>query len=564
MATWNSLAWARAIFPIVAQLERYRSAWLLKDVTAGLAITAVALPIGVAYPAIAGLPPIVGLHASILPLIAYAIFGSSRQLIVGPDAATLAILAASLAQVSTGSEPQRVLVSAVFAIAVGVMCLLAGACRLGFIANFLSRPILTGYLCGISLTLLTSQIGRLTTVPVESKGVLRPLIELGCQLAQIHVPTLVFGGGVLLLLRLLRWWSPRSPGPLVAVIIGTLLSFLLNLESFGITLVGKIPAVLPTLTLHMPEGIEVDDLVLEAFGILVVSFGSGIVTARSFGAKNRYRVDANRELIGFGAANIASGLFGGFPVSGADSRTAINDAVGGRTQFAGLVAAAALTLVLVALTDAMKYLPVAALGAVIASAAIDLFDAKELRRLWQTSHVEFLFALIAMLGVIGLGVLKGVLIAIVAAGVYLLARVSRPSDALLGCIPGRDGFYKLHREPRARAVPGLAIYLVQSSLVFFNIDYVRDRIRWIVERLPQSTRWFILDAEAVPTIDSTAAAVLGEISEDLSRRDLRFGVANLHAQPRELLARSGFLARIGPEMSFTRIEDAALAFREAE
>ena len=564
MATWNSLAWARAIFPIVAQLERYRSAWLLKDVTAGLAITAVALPIGVAYPAIAGLPPIVGLHASILPLIAYAIFGSSRQLIVGPDAATLAILAASLAQVSTGSEPQRVLVSAVFAIAVGVMCLLAGACRLGFIANFLSRPILTGYLCGISLTLLTSQIGRLTTVPVESKGVLRPLIELGCQLAQIHVPTLVFGGGVLLLLRLLRWWSPRSPGPLVAVIIGTLLSFLLNLESFGITLVGKIPAVLPTLTLHMPEGIEVDDLVLEAFGILVVSFGSGIVTARSFGAKNRYRVDANRELIGFGAANIASGLFGGFPVSGADSRTAINDAVGGRTQFAGLVAAAALTLVLVALTDAMKYLPVAALGAVIASAAIDLFDAKELRRLWQTSHVEFLFALIAMLGVIGLGVLKGVLIAIVAAGVYLLARVSRPSDALLGCIPGRDGFYKLHREPRARAVPGLAIYLVQSSLVFFNIDYVRDRIRWIVERLPQSTRWFILDAEAVPTIDSTAAAVLGEISEDLSRRDFRFGVANLHAQPRELLARSGFLARIGPEMSFTRIEDAALAFREAE
>ena len=564
MATWNSLAWARAIFPIVAQLERYRSAWLLKDVTAGLAITAVALPIGVAYPAIAGLPPIVGLHASILPLIAYAIFGSSRQLIVGPDAATLAILAASLAQVSTGSEPQRVLVSAVFAIAVGVMCLLAGACRLGFIANFLSRPILTGYLCGISLTLLTSQIGRLTTVPVESKGVLRPLIELGCQLAQIHVPTLVFGGGVLLLLRLLRWWSPRSPGPLVAVIIGTLLSFPLNLESFGITLVGKIPAVLPTLTLHMPEGIEVDDLVLEAFGILVVSFGSGIVTARSFGAKNRYRVDANRELIGFGAANIASGLFGGFPVSGADSRTAINDAVGGRTQVAGLVAAAALTLVLVALTDAMKYLPVAALGAVIASAAIDLFDAKELRRLWQTSHVEFLFALIAMLGVIGLGVLKGVLIAIVAAGVYLLARVSRPSDALLGCIPGRDGFYKLHREPRARAVPGLAIYLVQSSLVFFNIDYVRDRIRWIVERLPQSTRWFILDAEAVPTIDSTAAAVLGEISEDLSRRDLRFGVANLHAQPRELLARSGFLARIGPEMSFTRIEDAALAFREAE
>jgi sulfate permease, SulP family len=564
MARRSLSARLRAAFPIVAQLESYRSEWFLRDVTAGLAIAAVALPIGVAYPAIAGLPPVVGLYASILPLVGYAIFGSSRQLIVGPDAATLTILAASLSQVPmAGSESQRAVASAAFAIAVGLMCLLSGAFRLGFIANFLSRPILTGYLCGISLALLTSQIGRLTTVSVEAKGVLRPLIALGGQLMQVHMPTLVFGMGILLLLRLLRWWSPRAPGPLVAVIVGTLLSFLFNLESFGISLVGQIPADLPNLTLLLPEGINLDDLALEAFGILVVSFGSGIVTARSFGAKNRYRVDANRELIGFGAANIASGLFGGFPVSGADSRTAINDAVGGRTQVAGLVAAAVLTLVLVALTDAMKYLPVAALGAVIASAALDLFDAKELRRLWQTSHIEFLFALIAMLGVIGLGVLKGVLIAIVAAGIYLLARVSRPSDALLGCIPGRDGFYKLHREPRAKAVPGLAVYLVQSSLVFFNIDYVRDRIRWIVDRLPQSTRWFVIDAEAVTTIDSTAAAVLDEIREELLRRNLRLGVANLHARPRELLSRSGFLASIGREMSFTRLEDAALAFRKA-
>jgi MFS superfamily sulfate permease-like transporter len=211
----------------------------------------------------------------------------------------------------------------------------------------------------------------------------------------------------------------------------------------------------------------------------------------------------------------------------------------------------------------MKYLPVAVLGAVIASAALDLFDARELGRLWRTSHTEFLFALIAMLGVIGFGVLSGVLIAIVATAVYLLARVSRPSDALLGCIPGRDGFYKLHREPRAKAVPGLAVYLVQGSLVFFNIDYVRDRIRWIVDRLPQSTRWFILDAEAVTTIDSTAAAVLGEINEELSRRNLRLGVANLHAQPRELLRRSELLASIGPEMLFARVEDAALAFNKA-
>jgi len=432
---------------------------------AGLAIAAVALPIGVAYPAIAGLPPVVGLYASILPLVGYAIFGSSRQLIVGPDAATLTILAAALSQMSpTASEPERAVASAAFAVVVGVMCLLAAAFQLGFIANFLSRPILTGYLCGVSLTLLTGQLGRLTTVHLQGKGFFRPLIELGDRLSEIHVPTLGLGIGILLLLRLLRWWSPRAPGPLIAVIIGTSASFAFSLESFGIVLVGKVPAALPSLSLHMPEGIGLVDLVQDGFGIFIVSFGSGIVTARSFGAKNRYRVYANRELVGFGAANLAAGLFGGFPVTGADSRTAINDVVGGRTQVVGLIAAAALTLVLIALTDALRFLPVAVLGAVIASAALDLLDFGELRRLWRTSHAEFAFALVAMLGVIGLGVLKGVLLAIIATVIYLLARVSRPNDALLGCIPERDGFYKLHREPRAKAIPGLAVYLVAICL----------------------------------------------------------------------------------------------------
>jgi high affinity sulfate transporter 1 len=529
--------------------------------TAGLAIAAVALPIGVAYPAIAGLPPEVGLYASILSLLGYAIFGSSRQLIVGPDAATLTILGASLSQVAAaGAEQQRIIAAAAFAVAVGIVCLLAGVLRLGFLANFLSRPILTGYLCGISLTLLVGQIGRLTAVTLQSKGLLRPLIELSGKLAQIHAPTLLLGLGTFLLLRLLRWWSPRSPGPLIAVVLGILLSYVFNLELAGISLVGKVPAMLPSLSLPMPQGVDLGDLVQDALGIFVVSFGSGIITARSFGARNRYRVDPNRELFGFGAANIASGLFGGFPVTGADSRTAINDAVGGRTQVAGLVAAAALICVLVALTDVMKYLPVAVLGAVIASAALDLFDAEGLRRLWQTSHIEFLFALIAMLGVIGFGVLGGVLIAIVATAVYLLARVSHPRDALLGRIPGQDLFYKLHREPRAKAVPGLAVYLVEGSLVFFNVDYVKDRVSWIVDRLPPSTRWFILDAGAVTTIDSTAAAMLGEINEEFSRRDLRLGLANLHAQPRALLSRSGLLASIGFGMLFARVEDAALAF----
>src|SRR5215472_3364822 len=409
--------WSSNMFPIVAQLEGCRFDSFSKDVTAGLAIAAVALPVAIAYPEIAGLPPAVGLYASILPLLAYAIFGSSRQLIVGPDAATLTILAAALSEMwITGSEQQRAVAAAAFAIAVGIMCLLAGVFRLGFIANFLSRPILTGYLCGMSLTLLSSQIGRLTSVQPESSGFLRPLIELGGRLAQVHLPTLILALGIFLLLRVLRRYLPSLPGPAIAVIIGTVLSYLLNLELFGISLVGKIPAVLPSPSLQLPEGINLDDLVEDSLGIFLISFGSGIITARSFATKNRYRVNANQELIAFGMANIAAGLFGGFPVTGADSRTAVNDAVGGCTQVAGLVAAVLLTFVLLALTEMMKYLPVAVLGAIIASAAIDLFDAKELRRLWQTSYAEFLFAVVAMLGVIGFRVLRGILIAIVTTG----------------------------------------------------------------------------------------------------------------------------------------------------
>jgi sulfate permease, SulP family len=554
----------KSVFPLLAQLKTYQSEWLSRDIMAGLAIAAVALPIGIAYPAIAGLPVEMGLYASILALLGYALFGSSRQLIVGPDAATLTVLAASLAQLAIAGTAARAVMAAAFAVVVGVLCLLAAICRLGFIANFLSRPVLVGYLCGISLALFVGQIGRLTTVSIEHTGLVRPLIELGRKASSIHLPTLATGAGIFLLLRVLRRIAPRAPGPLVALALAIVLSMAFDLQSYGIALLGRISAALPSFAVPIPTTDMLDDLALSAVGLLVVSFGSGIITARSFGAKNRYRVDANRELVGFAAANIASGLFGGFPVTGADSRTAVNDAVGGRTQLAGLVAAAALLLVLTALTGVLQYLPIAALGAVLASAAIDLFDGPELRRLWRTSRAEFTFAMIAMAGVVGLGVLKGVIAAIGATGIYLLARVSRPSDALLGRVPGKDGLYKLHREPRAKPIPGLAVYLVQGDLVFFNADYLRQRIRWIVDRLPGTTQWFILDAGAIPTIDSTAAGMLEDIRVDLGRRHIRFGIAGLHSQPRKLISRAGLSANIGSDMLFVRAEDAAAAFDKAQ
>jgi MFS superfamily sulfate permease-like transporter len=294
--------------------------------------------------------------------------------------------------------------------------------------------------------------------------------------------------------------------------------------------------------------------------VLIVSFGSGIVTARSFGAKNKYAVDANRELVGFGAANVASGLFGGFAVTSSDSRTAINDLMKGKTQLAGIVSAAALAVTILFLSSALAILPAAALGAVLASAAVNLMDFATLRDLWRVSRIEFVFAFISIAGVIVLGVLNGVAIAVGATLLYVIMKSLWPRDALLGRIPGRDGFYKLHRYPEAKPVPGLAIYLVQGSLLFFNVDYIRGRIEEIIDDLPAGTEWLILDAGSTAQLDSTAATMLGDIRDLAAERGLKFGIVELHSEPRGILDRAGVVAQVGPGMIFDHLEEMFAAF----
>ena len=304
-------------------------------------------------------------------------------------------------------------------------------------------------------------------------------------------------------------------------------------------MVGDIPAGLPALTLPRLAGLPVDTILLGAAAIFLVSFGAGIVTARSFGARTGHAVDPNRELTGFGAANLAAGLFGAFPVTASDSRTAVNLTVGGRSQVAGLVAAAALVATLLFLGPALRVLPIPALGAILAATALISSTSARCGASGASAAMEFVFALIAMWGPISLGVLYGVVIAIGATLAYLLRRMMFPHDAMLGLIPGRDGFYKLHRTPDARPVPGLALCLIQGSLLFFNADHVRARLSAIADELPPDTRWFVLDASAIAQIDSTGAAVLEEVVADFAGRGIRFGIAELHAEPKALLERAG-------------------------
>ncbi|HEX4569060.1 MAG TPA: SulP family inorganic anion transporter [Dongiaceae bacterium] len=558
------LHWRMALerfVPLWEQLRGYQLRWLRFDIVAGLSVAAVALPTAVAYPAIMGLPPQIGLYAAILPPVGYAIFGPSRRLMVGPDTATCMMVASAFIGLGISGVDERIAVAAAFAMVVGIACVAAGALGLGFIANFLSKPVLMGFLSGVALDLIIGQLGKLTRLSLSSGGLFGPLVDFVVKLPGAHPPTVILGLGLLAILRGLRRWAPGLPGSLIAVVLGTLLSVVLDFGGLGVTLVGAIPQGLPSPSFAIPSGLALDNFALAALGILIVSFSSGIVTARSFGLKYKYAVDANLELVGFGAANIASSLIGGFPVTGSDSRTAVNCAVGGKTQLAGLVAAAALTAAVLFFGSVLAYLPVAALSAILISAALDLIDTRGFVTLWRLSRIEFTFAIIGILSVLSLGVLRGVIIAVLTTLGHLIWIASRPRDAILGIIPNRDGLYKLHRHPDAAPIPGLTIYLPEGAVVFFNADYVKHRLLKSVARTPSPPLWLVLDASAIGFLDTTSVDALEDARATLAAHGIKLAVAGLHAGARRLIERSGLAARIGPEMIFHSAEDAADAYR---
>ena len=545
---------------VLASLAGYRPAWVKGDVAAGLAIAAVGLPSAIAYPAIAGLPPQTGLYASIAPLVAYAVLGPSRQLIVGPDAATITVMAAVLAAVPNLAPADRPGVAALLALIVGLLYLGGRLLGLGVLSTFLSRPILVGFFAGISLSIITGQLKRVTGAPVDSAGLIAPFVDLVRHAPEIHWPSLALAAAMLAILQAASALRLPVPGPVIVVVLAALLSWLLDLPSNGMATVGDIPAHLPRLALPSAEGAGLDQILLGALAIFLVSFAAGIVTARSFGQRGGYPVDADREMLGFGAANLAAGLFAAFPVTASDSRTAINASVGGRSQLAGVVAALTLVLAIVFLGPALAILPIPALGAILIAAAVSLIDVAALREIWRISRMELGFAMIALVAPITFGVLNGVLIAIGTTFAYLLHKMMYPRDALLGRIPGRDGFYKLHRHPDARPVPGLAITLIEGDLLFFNADHVQARLLATADAMPPGTRWFLLDAGAVTQTDSTAAAMLEEVRADLAERGVRLGFAEFNAEVRDLLDRAGLLAAIGRDVIFDDLDDALRAF----
>lgn len=548
------------IAPGLKLLRSYRREWLRHDLVAGVSVAAVALPTAIAYAQLAGFDPVVGLYASILPLLVYAFFGTSRQLIVNPDAATCAMVAAIVAPLAAGDPGTYLSLSLGLAGLTGLICIAAGLFRLGFLADFLSKPILVGYLNGIALNILLGQIGKVFGFPIESGGIIPRLVEFAGKLPETHLPTLAVGFVTLLVMLILRRWFPRLPAPLLAVLVAVALVKGLGLDGRGVAVVGEVPAGLPELRLPALPLESLDVLLGGAISLALVSFSSMMVTARGFAARGRYDIDVDREFVALGACNIAAGISQGFAVSGADSRTAMADVMGGKSQVTGLVVAVVIAVVLLRFTEPLSLVPTAALGAVLIVAALGLFDIAALARLLRISGSEFAVAVIAMLGVIALGVMKGILVAIGLALLLLLIRASRPPDAVLGRVAGLKGFHDVANHEQAATLPGLVLYRFRAALVFFNAPYFKKRVLEIVNSR-SDIEWFIVDGSPVNVVDSTGAEVLETLAGELASRGVKFGIANVRTETRDTLERTGALAEIGSDFVFPTLKSAIKAFR---
>jgi high affinity sulfate transporter 1 len=462
----------------------------------------------------------------------------------GPDAATCIMVAAILGPLAGGDPARYQSLMVVLTLCTGLIYVVAGFARLGFIANFLSLPILTGYLNGIALIIVVGQLPKLLGYASESGDFLPKVAEFAGSLGDIHAPTAALGLGLLAVLVLLRRLTPRLPNPLIVVIAGILLVHLLGLDAFGVAVLGTVPAGLPP-AFQLP-GLDMEaakSILRDATGLVLVSFTSGILTAKSFAQRNRYDIDANQELIGFGAANLASGVAQSFPVTGADSRTAINNAMGGKSQLVGIVAGAAMLLILFFLTDPLADVPTAALAAVIVVSAAGLADIGTLRDLYGINRVEFFFSVGTTIGVLVLGVLPGVMLAVVLSLVMLLAVTSRPKDEVLGRVPGMRGFHSVADYPEAKTLPGLLLYRFDADVLFYNVDYFKDRLLTAIDSAEHPVEWVVVDLSPVNIVDVTALTKFDALKADLAERGIVIGIASAKLGLERFFRKNWFMAR---------------------
>jgi high affinity sulfate transporter 1 len=546
-----------AVVPGVRVVRDYQRRWLGRDLGAGVVLTAMLVPQGMAYAELAGLPAVVGLYATLVPLLAYAVFGPSRILVLGPDSALAPIVAAAIVSVAVSDMDERVALAGLLALLVGAFLLVGGIAGLGFLADLLSKPVRVGYLAGIAVVVIVQQAPTLLGYEVDGDDFLADLTGLVEGIGGVDAATALVGVGCLGAILLLTRVLPRWPGMLIAVTgaTATTLAFGLDVEA-----IGSVPAGLPSFVVPRPEVTEWGRLVLSALAIALIAFADTTVLSRSYAARLDERVDQNAELRALGVANIATSLFQGFPISSSSSRTPVAERAGARTQLTGVVAALALAGVLVLGTSLLEDIPQACLAAVVIAAVLGLIDLDTLRRLLRVNRADFAIAVASLAGVAVFGVLPGVGIAIALSVLAVLERAWHPHEAVLGRRDGVKGYHDLERHPDGRQIPGLVLYRFDAPLFFANVDVFRTGLLGAVVRAPQPARWVVVAAEPLTDVDTTAADVLVELADELDARGTVLAFAELKGPVKDKLARYGLLERIGPARFFPTVGSAVHAY----
>jgi high affinity sulfate transporter 1 len=552
--------------PAVGTLSNYRREWFGLDLVAGLVLTALLVPAGMAYAEASGLPAIYGLYATIVPLLVYAALGPSRILVLGPDSALAPLIAASIIPLAADSEEEAIGLAGMLAVLSGALCIIAAAARLGFIADLLSKPVRYGYMNGIALTVLLSQLPKLFGFSTDANGVFPEARAFwqGIRDGETNGAALIIGLTCLALIFGCKRWLPKVPGVLIAVVGATIAVGVFGLaDSHDLKVVGPLPQGLPALGFPQADSADWTTLIAGAIGIALVSFTDTSVLSRTFAIRGGYRVDPNQELVALGAANVASGLFQGFSISSSSSRTPVAEAAGAKTQVTSAVGAVAIALMLVFFPNLVRNLPDAALAAVVISAAIGLFEIAGVRHLYQLRKTEFLVSLACFTGVAAIGVIDGIFFAVALALLDFVRRATRPHAAVLGRVDDLKGYHDITRYPEARRIPGLVLFRWDAPLFFANAEVFAERVRDAVRTSPTPVRWVVVAAEPVTDLDTTAADALRDLDHELMGRgvDLRF--AEMKDPVKDHMKRYALFERMGADHFYPTVGAAVSAYLEA-
>ncbi len=550
--------------PGIKLVTDYERSWWRSDTVAALSLWAILVPQAMAYAQLAGVPAVYGLYTAMAAMVAYAFFGSSRELNQGPESAVAILTASMIAPLAVGDPDRYLALAALLAILMGLWCIVGGLLKLGFITRYLSRPILLGYILGSAVLIVVSQLPALFGLEIDEADYRTELGAVIRNLDDAHLLTVAIGIGLIALIYVLKWLTPRIPAYLVAAVVGILLVWAFDLAAEGVAILGDIPSGLPRPGLPDVGLADVRHLLFPALAVALLAYADSVVTAQSIAKMQGYDIDANQEFYGLGTASIASGLFRGFPVNGSQTRTVVLQDAGAKSQMAGLLSVVLIVLTLLFLTGVFEYLPDVALAAIVIVAGVGLFDLPELRRIWEVDRVDAVLAIVTAVSVVTLGMLAGIVVAVLLSLLEVAWRAGKPRTAILARVPGTDRFRDIENLEDVDEVPGIIVYRFDAPLFFANVGVLTDELGSLVARAQEPVREILIDAETIYDIDSTAIATLDELIVDLQESGIGVSFARVRSNVYETMETGGIVNLVGEDAFYLEVDDGVDHFLDGD